>query len=96
MTAPDALATDVTAGTVEGQEARDTSSGLRIGREAWLGAERREWEYPAGPPGGVTETIHGVEVRDTWRALEDLGSEETRRFVVAQNAVSPCNPLAHP
>ena len=35
---------------------------------------------------GVVETIHGVEVRDPYRWLEDAGDPEVRAWVAAQNA----------
>ena len=63
------------------------SRGFRVGEEDWRGGSRKKWTYPAGPSGGITETIHGVEVVDTWRALEDLESDQTKEFIIAQNQV---------
>jgi hypothetical protein len=84
MTAPPS--NDIASNAVHG--AAENSHGVQVGENDWLGAEKREWVYPAGPSGGVTEAIHDVEVRDTWRALEDLEGEQTRRFIAAQNEVS--------
>src|SRR5437764_11591101 len=44
--------------------------------------------YPAARRLTLIETIHGVEVADPYRWLEDDNSEETRAWVAAQNAVT--------
>lgn len=45
--------------------------------------------YPVPPQhGGVTEIIHGIEIEDPWRALENSDSEVTKKFVKEQNAAS--------
>lgn len=45
--------------------------------------------YPSPPlNGGVTEIIFDIEVKDPWRALEDQGSEVTKKFIEEQNQVS--------
>jgi prolyl oligopeptidase len=41
---------------------------------------------PATRVGDVIETIHGVEVHDPYRWLEDAGDQEVRSWVAAQNA----------
>lgn len=38
------------------------------------------------PRGGHADTVHGVVLPDPWRWLEDSTSENTRRFVAAQDA----------
>ncbi len=46
-------------------------------------------QTPAPPPtrqDNLKETIHGVEIVDPYRWLEDQDSEETRKWVAAQNA----------
>jgi hypothetical protein len=46
-------------------------------------------QTPAPPPtrqDNVKETIHGVEIVDPYRWLEDQDSAETRNWVAAQNA----------
>ncbi|WVQ83232.1 hypothetical protein IAT38_005371 [Cryptococcus sp. DSM 104549] len=62
-------------------------SGFTVGPDGWRkGGEIPK--YPAGPKhGAVTEVISGVEIIDTWRALEDEG-EETVRYMKAQNDIS--------
>lgn len=48
--------------------------------------------YPVPPQhGGITEIIHGIEIEDPWRALEDPDSEVTKKFVKEQNDVSAFN-----
>ena len=44
--------------------------------------------YPDSKPQDLTETLHGVEVSDPYRWLEDLNSEETATWVEAQNEVT--------
>ena len=46
-------------------------------------------EWPAPPPSRVdvvTDTLHGVEIEDPYRWLEDQDSPETRDWIAAQNA----------
>ena len=45
-------------------------------------------EYPAARRAALTETIHGVAVPDPYRWLEEDGSDETRAWVEAQNALT--------
>jgi prolyl oligopeptidase len=54
------------------------------------GAGNKENIPPSGPPatrvGAVVETIHGRQVEDPYRWLEDLESEETQTWIDDQNA----------
>lgn len=53
--------------------------------------------YPVPPRhGGVTEIIHGIEIEDHWRALEDADSEVTKKFVKEQNDFSVPRLTSHP
>lgn len=45
-------------------------------------------DYPAAKRGEVVETLHGVEVADPYRWLEELDSEETVAWVRAQQALT--------
>ena len=45
-------------------------------------------KYPDSPRGDVVEELHGVEVADPYRWLEDVDSEETRQWITAQNRVT--------
>ncbi|MCP4592874.1 MAG: hypothetical protein GY842_19230, partial [bacterium] len=44
--------------------------------------------YPASRRGPVVELLHGAEVADPYRWLEDEQSEETQTWVSAQNALT--------
>lgn len=44
--------------------------------------------YPKAPRGNVVENHHGTSVADPYRWLEDMGSEATRQFVTAENALT--------
>jgi prolyl oligopeptidase len=44
--------------------------------------------YPPARTGDVVDTHHGVAIADPYRWLEDMGSEETRRWVSSQNALT--------
>ena len=51
-------------------------------------AAPRSTPVPKTRTGSVTETIHGVTIRDPYRWLEDQQSPETRAWIDAQNAYS--------
>ncbi len=42
------------------------------------------YHYPPAPPSAVKETLHGVEIADPYRGLEDIDSAPTRAWVEAQ------------
>ncbi|WP_411846566.1 prolyl oligopeptidase family serine peptidase [Roseibacillus persicicus] len=44
--------------------------------------------YPDSRPGDTVETLHGVEVADPYRWLEDLNSSETASWVETQNELT--------
>lgn len=44
--------------------------------------------YPDSQPGDTIETLHGIEVADPYRWLEDDNSEQTATWVAAQNEVT--------
>lgn len=44
--------------------------------------------YPDSHPGDLIETLHGIEVADPYRWLEDLNSEKTATWVEEQNKVT--------
>jgi len=44
--------------------------------------------YPPAPTDDVVETLHGLEIRDPYRWLEDAGSEATRAWTEAQDALA--------
>jgi prolyl oligopeptidase len=44
--------------------------------------------YPATRRDGVVDTLHGVQIADPYRWLEDIDSDETRTWVQQQNAVT--------
>jgi len=45
-------------------------------------------DYPNSHPTTLTEKIHGIEVSDPYRWLEDLNSEQTRKWIAAQNEIT--------
>ena len=53
-------------------------------------------KYPDSHPGTVKETIHGVEVADPYRWLEDLNSKQTHDWIEAQNKVTDAHLSAIP
>ncbi|RMG94012.1 MAG: S9 family peptidase [Deltaproteobacteria bacterium] len=48
----------------------------------------RTFEYPETRRLDLVETLHGVDVADPYRWLEDLDSEETRAWIEAQNELT--------
>ncbi|MDB4506661.1 prolyl oligopeptidase family serine peptidase [Akkermansiaceae bacterium] len=45
-------------------------------------------DYPDSHPTPLTEKIHGIDVPDPYRWLEDLNSEQTHQWIEAQNKVT--------
>lgn len=63
-------------------------SGFAVNPGHWK-KEVNSSPYPVPPQhGGVTEIIHGIEIEDPWRALENSDSEVTKKFVKEQNDVN--------
>ena len=50
--------------------------------------QEKSQKYPDSPRMELVETLHGVEVADPYRWLEELDSEQTRQWIAAQNEVS--------
>ena len=53
-----------------------------------LAADPMPLQYPDSHPGTTVETLHGVEVADPYRWLEDLNSKQTATWVEEQNEVT--------
>ncbi|MBK1832537.1 prolyl oligopeptidase family serine peptidase [Roseibacillus ishigakijimensis] len=53
-----------------------------------LSAEASKWVYPESFPEELVETIHGVEVGDPYRWLEDFNTEKAARWAQEQNALT--------
>lgn len=51
-------------------------------------ATANSYAYPDSSPGDTIETLHGIEVADPYRWLEDLNSDQTAEWVTAQNKVT--------
>ena len=51
-------------------------------------AARAGLRYPVARTGDVVDNHHGVAVPDPYRWLEDMGSAETRQWVMAENALT--------
>jgi prolyl oligopeptidase len=49
---------------------------------------KRAFEYPKSPQGPTVEQLHGVEVRDPYRWLEDSSSAQTKAWIEAQNRLT--------
>jgi prolyl oligopeptidase len=45
-------------------------------------------QYPPAPAGDVVETLHGVQVADPYRWLEEPDAPATRRWIEAENRIS--------
>ena len=50
--------------------------------------DRAQFAYPPAAKGNVVERLHGVEVADPYRWLEDADSKETKAWVAAQNTLT--------
>lgn len=53
-----------------------------------LSAQEPPLSYPDSKPGRTVETLHGVEVPDPYRWLEDLNSDQTADWVKAQSSLT--------
>lgn len=53
-----------------------------------LSAKESSLSYPDSKPGTTVETLHGVEVADPYRWLEDLNSDQTATWVNAQSSLT--------
>ena len=51
-------------------------------------AEPMTFTYPDSKPGDTIDTLHGIEVADPYRWLEDLNSKETETWVGQQNELT--------
>lgn len=45
-------------------------------------------KYPECPRTDIVDLIHGVQVPDPFRSLEDIDSEQTKKWIVAENEVA--------
>ena len=53
-----------------------------------LSSQEPPLSYPDSKPGRTVETLHGVEVPDPYRWLEDLNSDQTADWVKAQSSLT--------
>jgi len=53
-----------------------------------LSAQEPPLSYPDSKPGRTVETLHGVQVPDPYRWLEDLNSDQTADWVKAQSSLT--------
>ena len=58
-------------------------------------ASAEKLTYPDSHPKPLTEKIHGIEVSDDYRWLEDLNSKETAEWVTAEWDRIKAEPLAY-
>jgi prolyl oligopeptidase len=49
---------------------------------------KQKMKYPESPPIDHIDTMHGVQVSDPYRWLEDLDSEQTRQWIEAENQIT--------
>ncbi|ORX36935.1 prolyl oligopeptidase family-domain-containing protein [Kockovaella imperatae] len=86
------VSVDKTSIPVNGHTTSKSPALALTGQSRWAG-----WSYPQPPNvGGATEVIHGVEIKDPWRELEDPEKDETKRFVREQNELSIPLLRSHP
>jgi prolyl oligopeptidase len=50
--------------------------------------ESNRLEYPSSPRSPQVDVIHGAAVPDPYRWLEDIGSQQTREWIAAQNRIT--------
>lgn len=53
-----------------------------------LAAKETPLTYPTSHPTDKIETVHGIDVPDPYQWLEDLNSEQTHKWIAAQNKVT--------
>lgn len=46
------------------------------------------FSYPSARKENLVETIHGLKIADPYRWMEDVDSEETKKFVKEQQALT--------
>ena len=56
--------------------------------ELLLAKEKSAFTYPPAPKSDQTDNFHGTEVSDPFRPLENADSEETRKWIEAENKLT--------